>query len=107
MSDERTRISQAVEDLRRKCDQLHAHLLDIELACAHKPQIKGLNAQQVPAEIEQAKVSEAKWQRANRTRLSGNRDAMNQIRSSRRNDSSVNIRFQLREPFTGKRASGN
>jgi hypothetical protein len=46
-----------VEDLRRKCDQLHAHLLDIELAYAHKPQIKALNVQQIPAEIEQAKVS--------------------------------------------------
>ncbi|CAF1362738.1 unnamed protein product [Adineta steineri] len=45
----------AVEELRRKCDQLHAHLLEIELAYAHKPQIKALNAEQVPAEIEQAK----------------------------------------------------
>lgn len=49
--------TQAVEELRRKCDQLHAHLLEIELAYAHKPQIKALNVQQVPAEIEQAKVS--------------------------------------------------
>jgi hypothetical protein len=36
---------------------LHAHLLEIELACAHKPQIKALNAEQIPAEIEQAKVT--------------------------------------------------
>ena len=46
-----------MEELRRKCDQLHAHLLEIELAYAHKPQIKALSVQQVPAEIEQAKVS--------------------------------------------------
>jgi hypothetical protein len=31
-------------------------LLEIELVYAHKPQIKALNAEQVPAEIEQAKV---------------------------------------------------
>jgi hypothetical protein len=31
-------------------------LLEIELSYAHKPQIKALNAEQVPAEIEQAKV---------------------------------------------------
>ncbi|CAF1638565.1 unnamed protein product, partial [Adineta ricciae] len=49
------RTQTAVEELRRKCDQLHAHLLEIELAYAHKPQIKALNVQQVPAEIEQAK----------------------------------------------------
>ena len=47
---------QAVEEVRRKCDQLHAHLLEIELAYAHQPQIKALNAEQIPAEIEQAKV---------------------------------------------------
>jgi chromosome segregation ATPase len=34
---------------------LHAHLLEIELAYAHKPQIKALNIEQVPSEIEQAK----------------------------------------------------
>jgi len=49
---------QAVEELRRKCDQLHAHLLDIELAHAHQIQIRAINAEQVPAEIEQAKVIE-------------------------------------------------
>jgi len=31
-------------------------LLEIELAYAHKPQIKSLTSQQIPAEIEQAKV---------------------------------------------------
>jgi hypothetical protein len=35
---------------------LHAHLLEIELVYAHKPQIKALNTEQIPAEIEQAKV---------------------------------------------------
>ncbi|CAF2819331.1 unnamed protein product [Rotaria sp. Silwood2] len=49
------RAQTAVEELRRKCDRLHAHLLEIELAYAHKPQIKALQAEQVPAEIEQAK----------------------------------------------------
>ncbi|CAF1072993.1 unnamed protein product [Rotaria sordida] len=49
------RAQTAVEELRRKCDRLHAHLLEIELAYAHKPQIKALNTEQVPAEIEQAK----------------------------------------------------
>ncbi|CAF3667024.1 unnamed protein product [Rotaria sp. Silwood1] len=49
------RTQTAVEELRRKCDRLHAHLLEIELAYAHKPQIKALNSEQIPAEIEQAK----------------------------------------------------
>lgn len=51
---------QAVEELRRKCDQLHAHLLEIELAYAHLPQIKALNVEQIPTEIEQAKVNRMK-----------------------------------------------
>ncbi|CAF4508803.1 unnamed protein product [Rotaria socialis] len=49
------RAQTAVEELRHKCDRLHAHLLETELAYAHKPQIKALNVEQVPAEIEQAK----------------------------------------------------
>ena len=49
---------QAVEDLRRKCEQVHAHLLETELTYAHRPQIRGLNIEQVPIEIEQAKVVE-------------------------------------------------
>ncbi|CAF2041330.1 unnamed protein product [Rotaria magnacalcarata] len=49
------RVQTAVEELRHKCDRLHAHLLETELAYAHKPQIKALNVEQVPAEIEQAK----------------------------------------------------
>jgi hypothetical protein len=45
-----------VEELRRKCDQLHAHLLEIELEHAHQPQIRAINVEQVPIEIEQTKV---------------------------------------------------
>ncbi|CAF3539712.1 unnamed protein product [Rotaria sordida] len=49
------RAQTAVEELRRKCDQLHAHLLEIELAHAHQPQIRAINSEQVPAEIEHTK----------------------------------------------------
>ncbi|CAF4565132.1 unnamed protein product [Rotaria sp. Silwood1] len=49
------RAQTAVEDLRRKCDQLHAHLLDIELTHAHQPQIRAINSEQVPTEIEHTK----------------------------------------------------
>jgi hypothetical protein len=45
-----------VEELRRKCDQLLAHLLEIELTHAHQPQVRSINSEQVPAEIEQTKV---------------------------------------------------
>jgi hypothetical protein len=47
-----------VEDSRHKCDQVHGHLLDIELTVAHQPQIRSLTVEQVPAEIEQTKVKE-------------------------------------------------
>ncbi len=49
-------LLKAVEELRRKCDQLLGHLLEIELAHAHQPQIRTINPEQVPAEIEQTKV---------------------------------------------------
>ncbi|CAF2595817.1 unnamed protein product [Rotaria sp. Silwood2] len=50
------RAQTAVEELRRKCDQLHAHLLDIELTHAHQPQIRAISSEQVPIEIEHTKV---------------------------------------------------
>ncbi|CAF3812396.1 unnamed protein product, partial [Rotaria magnacalcarata] len=49
------RVQTTVEELRRKCDQLHAHLLDIELAHVQQTQIRSLNSEQVPVEIEETK----------------------------------------------------
>ncbi|CAM4900839.1 unnamed protein product [Rotaria socialis] len=49
------RVQTTVEELRRKCDQLHAHLLDIELAHVQQPQIRSINSEQVPVEIEETK----------------------------------------------------
>ncbi|CAF3869665.1 unnamed protein product [Rotaria sp. Silwood2] len=49
------RAQTAVEELRRKCDQLHAHLLDIELTHAHQPQIRAISSEQIPIEIEHTK----------------------------------------------------
>ncbi|UJR26819.1 hypothetical protein I4U23_008132 [Adineta vaga] len=49
------RAQTAVDELRHKCDQLHAHLLEIELAHAHQPHIRAINVDHVPGEIEQAK----------------------------------------------------
>ncbi|CAF1605861.1 unnamed protein product, partial [Adineta ricciae] len=49
------RAQTAVDELRHKCDQLHAHLLEIELAHAHQPHTRAVNVDHVPTEIEQAK----------------------------------------------------
>lgn len=47
----------AIEELRRKCDHLHTHLLDIELTHA---QARTINPEQISLELEQSKVEQSR-----------------------------------------------
>lgn len=57
--DERTNefCFQTVNDLRSQCDQVYAHLSEIDLAFAQQNQRRTLTIEQIPPEIEQTKVN--------------------------------------------------